>query len=142
MIHLFDHTHLQPKDSHGVDFSRVRMWSLNGWSKFYCQTLVFTDFLTPEINSLFSTRCKSIQNKHIHISCDLHIHSYSHSVCMYLFMQSCAQTITSLNIYIHAYYICRFLSVCFYSALTYFKRTVNVTSFCMLHSYFCKHVNW
>ena len=60
MLHLFDHTHLQPKESHGVDFSRVRMWSLNGWSMFYRQTLVFCDYLTPEINSLFNTKCKSI----------------------------------------------------------------------------------
>ena len=29
--HLFQHLHLQPKDSHEVDFSRVRMWNLNGW---------------------------------------------------------------------------------------------------------------
>ena len=58
--HLFDHTHLQPKESHGVDFSRVRMWSLNGWNKFYRQTLIFCDFLTPEINSLFSSHCNSI----------------------------------------------------------------------------------
>ena len=29
--HLLNHLHLQPKDSHGVNFSRVRMWTLNGW---------------------------------------------------------------------------------------------------------------
>ena len=29
--HVFEHLHLQPKDSHDVDFSRVRMWCLNGW---------------------------------------------------------------------------------------------------------------
>ena len=58
--HLFSHLHLQPKDSHGTDFSRVRMWSLNGWAGFYRQTLVFSSFLTPEINSLFNTHCHSI----------------------------------------------------------------------------------
>lgn len=29
--HVFEHLHQQPKDSHDVDFSRVRMWCLNGW---------------------------------------------------------------------------------------------------------------
>ncbi len=60
MLHLFEHTHLQPKESHGVDFSRVRMWALNGLNKYYRQTLLFSDFQTPEINALFGTHCKSI----------------------------------------------------------------------------------
>ncbi|PFX26374.1 Digestive organ expansion factor [Stylophora pistillata] len=30
--HIFEHLHQQPKESHDVDFSRVRMWCLNGWS--------------------------------------------------------------------------------------------------------------
>ena len=29
--HVFDHLHLQPREAHDVDFSRVRMWCLNGW---------------------------------------------------------------------------------------------------------------
>lgn len=29
--HVFKHLHLQPKEYHNVDFSRVRMWSINGW---------------------------------------------------------------------------------------------------------------
>lgn len=60
VLHLFDHTHLQPLESHGVDYSRVTMWALNGWSKFYRQTLIFSEFETPEINSLFGTQARSI----------------------------------------------------------------------------------
>ena len=60
VTHLFDHTHLQPKEAHDVDFSRVRTWSLNGWSRFYRQLLVFSSFVTPEINSLFGVQSKSI----------------------------------------------------------------------------------
>ena len=52
LLHLLNHTHLQPKESHGVDFSRVRSWCLNGWGKFYKQLLVFSSFVTPEVNSL------------------------------------------------------------------------------------------
>ena len=60
VLHLFNHTHLQPRESHDVDFSRVRMWNINGWSKFYRQTLVFSGFESPEINSIFSSKCRSI----------------------------------------------------------------------------------
>ncbi|KAL9954193.1 hypothetical protein ACROYT_G041696 [Oculina patagonica] len=42
VLHIFEHFHRQPKDSHDVDFSRVRMWCLNGWSKYYRQTLIFS----------------------------------------------------------------------------------------------------
>lgn len=48
---------MQPKDSHGTDFSRVRNWSLNGWSKYYRQTLIFSSFPLPEINAIFNKKC-------------------------------------------------------------------------------------
>lgn len=60
VLHLLDHTNLQPRESHGANFSRVRMWCINGWSKFYRQTLLFSDFVIPEINSIFSSKCRSI----------------------------------------------------------------------------------
>ena len=64
LVHLFDHTNQMPKDSHDVDYSRVRSWYLSGWSKFYKQLLVFSSFVTPEINSLFNTHSKSIPTPH------------------------------------------------------------------------------
>lgn len=57
LMHVFNHLHLQPKDSHGTDFSRVRTWSLNGWAKFYRQTLMFSSILLPEINAIFNKKC-------------------------------------------------------------------------------------
>ncbi|XP_043917749.1 U3 small nucleolar RNA-associated protein 25 homolog isoform X2 [Protopterus annectens] len=48
---------LQPLDPHGVDFSRVRMWNLNNWSKYYRQTLLFSAAQDPQINSLFNKHC-------------------------------------------------------------------------------------
>ncbi|KAF0310750.1 Digestive organ expansion factor [Amphibalanus amphitrite] len=57
VLHMLDHLHLQPRDSHGVDFSRVRYWTLNGWQKLYRQTLVFSALPTPEINALVSRHC-------------------------------------------------------------------------------------
>ena len=55
VLHLVDHLHLQPRDSHGVDFSRVRYWTLNGWQRLYRQTLVFSGLPTPEINAMVGT---------------------------------------------------------------------------------------
>ncbi|XP_033110484.1 digestive organ expansion factor homolog isoform X2 [Anneissia japonica] len=57
IMHIMDHLHLQPKKAHDVDFSRVRMWTLNGWSSYYRQTLVFNEVNVPEINALFNKKC-------------------------------------------------------------------------------------
>lgn len=61
--HIFEHLHQQPKESHDVDFSRVRMWCLNGWSKYYRQTLIFSSFVSPEMNSLFNRKCFNFAGK-------------------------------------------------------------------------------
>jgi len=55
--------HQQPKDSHGVDFGRVRMWSLDGLSPFYRQTIVLSSTPTPEITGLFSRSCSNYFGK-------------------------------------------------------------------------------
>lgn len=43
-----------PKDFHGADFSRVRMWSINDQLHLMRQTMVFSEFSTPTVNSIFS----------------------------------------------------------------------------------------
>lgn len=63
LLHVFNHLHLQPKDSHGTDFSRVRTWSLDGHSKYYRQTLVFSSVVLPEINAIFNKRCSNYAGK-------------------------------------------------------------------------------
>ncbi|XP_071595648.1 U3 small nucleolar RNA-associated protein 25 homolog isoform X1 [Heliangelus exortis] len=57
VLHLMKHINLLPLDSHGVDFSRVRMLNLNNWSKFYRQTLLFSALQDPQINSIFNKHC-------------------------------------------------------------------------------------
>ena len=57
VLHVLDHLHLLPRDSHGVDFSRVRHWTLNGWSRLYRQTLAFSAIGLAELNSVFSKHC-------------------------------------------------------------------------------------
>ncbi|RXM30301.1 Digestive organ expansion factor-like [Acipenser ruthenus] len=57
VLHMMKHLNLQPLDSHGVDFSRVRMWNLNNWSRYYRQTLLFSAIQDPQINAIHSKHC-------------------------------------------------------------------------------------
>lgn len=63
VLHIMKHMHLQPKESHGTDFARVRTWSLNGWAKYYRQTLIFSSLVLPEINSIFNKYCFNYAGK-------------------------------------------------------------------------------
>lgn len=62
-LHVMDHLHLQPKSSHGTDFSRIRMWSINGWAKYYRQSLIFSSYPQPEINAFFNKKCHNYAGK-------------------------------------------------------------------------------
>ena len=57
VIDIIDTLHQQPAKSHDVDFARVRMWSLNGLSKYYRQTLLFSSLNLPEVNAVFNKKC-------------------------------------------------------------------------------------
>lgn len=57
------HLNLQPLDSHGVDFSRVRMWNLNNWARHYRQTLVFSSIQDPQINSILTKHCANYRGQ-------------------------------------------------------------------------------
>ncbi|XP_076765784.1 U3 small nucleolar RNA-associated protein 25 homolog [Xylocopa sonorina] len=63
MIHVLNHLHLQPKDFHGTDFSRVRSWCVNGWTKYYRQTLIFSSIHVPEIYGVFNKKCYNYAGK-------------------------------------------------------------------------------
>ncbi|XP_004862070.1 digestive organ expansion factor homolog isoform X1 [Heterocephalus glaber] len=63
VLHLMDHMNLLPLDSHGVDFSRVRMWSLNNWARFYRQTLLFGALQDAQINSVFNRFCVNLEGQ-------------------------------------------------------------------------------
>ncbi|KAG7204092.1 hypothetical protein KM043_001942 [Ampulex compressa] len=62
-IHILNHLHLQPKDSHGTDFSRVRSWCVNGWTKYYRQTLIFSSIQLPEIHGILNKKCFNYAGK-------------------------------------------------------------------------------
>ncbi|KNC70390.1 hypothetical protein SARC_17083, partial [Sphaeroforma arctica JP610] len=50
-------------ESGETDFSRLREFYLNGMAKTYRHTLVFSAYMTPEINSLMTRYCKGFEGK-------------------------------------------------------------------------------
>lgn len=52
-----------PKDFHDADFSRIRMFSINDQASLFRQTLVFSEYLTPNINSLI-TKSHNVAGKY------------------------------------------------------------------------------
>lgn len=58
--HILKHMNLTPRESHGCDFSRVRNWYLEENSKYLRQTIVLSEFSTPEVNHCFTKYCHNI----------------------------------------------------------------------------------
>lgn len=52
-----------PEKLHDTDFGRVRMWSIEDQAKYFTQSLIFTEYSTPNINNLL-TRSKNIFGKY------------------------------------------------------------------------------
>lgn len=63
LLHIFNHMHLQPQSRDNTDFSRVRSWALNGWTKFYKQTVLISSFDLPEFRSVFNSHCMNYRGK-------------------------------------------------------------------------------
>ncbi|RWS16294.1 Digestive organ expansion factor-like protein [Dinothrombium tinctorium] len=63
ILHISKHLNLQPLDSHGVDFTRVRMWYLEGLSKYYRQTLLFSSVNFTLINALFKKEANNFEGQ-------------------------------------------------------------------------------
>ena len=60
---MFQHLHLQPREQHGTDLSRVRLWALNDLSAHYRQNLIFSAVPLPEAAALFTRRGTNFAGK-------------------------------------------------------------------------------
>ncbi|KAJ2336361.1 rRNA-binding ribosome biosynthesis protein utp25 [Coemansia sp. RSA 2681] len=63
VLHVFNHLNLTPKKDHGCDFSRVRNWYLEGTAQHRRQTIMISEYMTPEIQAVFNNNCRSIEGK-------------------------------------------------------------------------------
>ncbi|KAJ2083891.1 rRNA-binding ribosome biosynthesis protein utp25 [Coemansia sp. RSA 988] len=63
LVHVFEHMNLTPKKDHGCDFSRVRSWCLDGMARYRRQTIMLSEYVTPDIQSIFNSHCCSIEGK-------------------------------------------------------------------------------
>ncbi|KAF6036837.1 DIEXF [Bugula neritina] len=59
LLHTMRLLHVQPKESRGTDYSRVRMWTLDGHAKHYRQTIVQSCVHCPEVAAIFTKHCAS-----------------------------------------------------------------------------------
>ncbi|TPX42864.1 hypothetical protein SeMB42_g02740 [Synchytrium endobioticum] len=55
VVNVFENLNKTPKKPHDCDFSRIKLWYLDDKAKYLRQTLFFSSFVTPEINSLFNS---------------------------------------------------------------------------------------
>ncbi|KAK0313807.1 rRNA-binding ribosome biosynthesis protein utp25 [Friedmanniomyces endolithicus] len=60
---VFRHLNLQPRETHGADFNRVRTWYLDGNARYLRQTIVLSAYATPEINRLYNTAMLNVAGK-------------------------------------------------------------------------------
>ncbi|XP_030523611.2 U3 small nucleolar RNA-associated protein 25 isoform X2 [Rhodamnia argentea] len=52
-----------PSKQHGMDVMRMRQWYLDGYARFYRQSIVLGYFLNPDMNALFNHHCLNYEGK-------------------------------------------------------------------------------
>ncbi|RDX42707.1 digestive organ expansion factor [Lentinus brumalis] len=60
---VFNHLNQMPKDSHDVDFSRIKPWYLDGHAAYLRQTVLLSAYETPETRALFNQSLKNVAGR-------------------------------------------------------------------------------
>lgn len=60
---------LIPSKQHGTDIMRIRHWNLDGYARFYRQTILLSSYLNPDMNALFNNQCVNYQGK-VKLECE------------------------------------------------------------------------
>ncbi|KAL6300475.1 digestive organ expansion factor [Sparassis latifolia] len=60
---VFSHLNQLPKESHDVDFSRIKPWYLDGHASYLRQSILLTAYETPETRALFNHSLKNVAGK-------------------------------------------------------------------------------
>lgn len=63
LYQILNNMHLQPEKSHDIDYSRLRSWCVNGWNRYYRQTLIFSSIELPHVNTLLTRKCYNYAGK-------------------------------------------------------------------------------
>lgn len=53
LLHIMAHLHRRPRADHGVDYSRVKLWVLELWAKYYCQLVLFSGTASSSLVNAF-----------------------------------------------------------------------------------------
>ena len=61
--YIFEHLNLQPKETHGCDFSRVKYWYLNNQAKYLRQTILLSGFNFPTLNKIYAKSLLNLAGK-------------------------------------------------------------------------------
>jgi U3 small nucleolar RNA-associated protein 25 len=52
-----------PKQTRDTDFARVQDYYLNGWGKFYRQTVLISRYMNADLNTLFNRQCVNFEGR-------------------------------------------------------------------------------
>ena len=62
--YVLENLNLQPKETHGCDFSRVRNWYLDGHARYLRQSIILTAFNSPNVNQVFGQFMLNVAGKY------------------------------------------------------------------------------
>ncbi|XP_012442330.1 protein NUCLEOLAR FACTOR 1 [Gossypium raimondii] len=60
---VFERLNHIPSKQHGTNVMRIRPWYLDGFARFYRQTIILGYYLNPDMNALFNHHCVNYQGK-------------------------------------------------------------------------------